>query len=189
MSNTETTALRDEALRKIGRNIVNFQRMERALKVLIVRSDIRGHASELAEVHRRKAQDVDRKPMGWLVDEFMRAVYAKDPPRNEETSDLSEAWISFSFSIETDKETIHILKRALSLLVAERNALIHKMLGNFDGNSEEGCRNLISLLDGQQDRLKPHYESVTRMLGDLDAAQREVLKQMEALLLTGSKDA
>ncbi len=46
--------LRDVAFRKIGRNLVNFQQFERSLKLIIVRSDLRGYASEAAKILRNK---------------------------------------------------------------------------------------------------------------------------------------
>jgi len=52
--------LRDMAFRQIGRNLVNFQKLELALKFIIVRSDLRGYASEAAKVLR------DRKKL-WIA--------------------------------------------------------------------------------------------------------------------------
>jgi len=49
MPEDHTNELRDIAFRKIGRNLVNFQQLERALKFIIVRSDLRGYASEAAK--------------------------------------------------------------------------------------------------------------------------------------------
>jgi hypothetical protein len=74
--------LRDVAFRKIGRNLVNFQR---ALKLIIVRSDVRGYASELAKILRDK--DIERKPLGSLVQDFFKTVCSNhslnDGPANE----------------------------------------------------------------------------------------------------------
>jgi hypothetical protein len=50
MTEDHIKELRDIAFRKIGRNLVNFQQFERALKLIIVRSDVRGYASEQAKI-------------------------------------------------------------------------------------------------------------------------------------------
>ena len=63
MSDDQIKELRDVAFRKIGRNLVNFQKLELALKFIIVRSDLRGYASEAAKVLRDKEKVLDRKAL------------------------------------------------------------------------------------------------------------------------------
>jgi hypothetical protein len=76
MSEDHIKELRNVAFRKIGRNLVNFQQFERALKLIIVRSDLRGYASEAAKILRDKGKDIDRKPLGWLVKNFFETLYS-----------------------------------------------------------------------------------------------------------------
>ena len=55
-SDTELERLRNEVFRKIGRNVLNFQNLERKLKFLIANGQIAGYASEL----RRNGSDTRR---------------------------------------------------------------------------------------------------------------------------------
>ena len=174
--------LRDEALRKIGRNLVNFQRFERALKWVIVRSDLRGSASQLASAHRAKEEDTERKPMGWLVEELFKTVYSSDARSRDPSADGNEAWMSFSFRLELDRDSIRARKRELSSLVKERNVLIHKALASFDPESPESCQQLISMLDAQNDKLEPHYRSLVRTIDQMRALQQEALRHLEGSL-------
>lgn len=188
MSGDRANELRDEALRKIGRNLVNFQRFERALKLVVVGSNIRGYASQLAKAHREKAKDTDRKPMGWLVEELFKTAYASDMPDQSAPTELNEVWMSFSFRFELDEDAIRARKRELSDLVRQRNSLIHRSLASFNPDSPESCRQLILVLDEQNDSLEPHYNSLISIIGDIREAQKDVLKRLEDQLREQAED-
>jgi hypothetical protein len=174
--------LRDVALRKIGRNLVNFQRFERMLKLVIVRSDVRGCASKLAKLYWDRAKDTNRKPLGWVVEEFFKTIYSNGSSNASSPNELDEVWMSISVRIDSDKDSIRNRKRALSELVTERNWLVHSSVADLDLESIENCKKLISLLDEQDDRLKPHYESLMSFIGDMQVAQQELFRQLEAHL-------
>jgi len=180
--------LRDIVFWKIGRNLVNFQRFELALKFIIVKSDLRGYPSELAKIQRDKAKDTDRKPLGWLVQDFFKTVYSKDSPNNDEFHERDEVWMSFSLRIESDQDSLRKLRRELREVVRERNLLIHRLLANYDPDSVESCKKLISLLDEQNNRLEPHYQRLIRIIGDLHVVQEEIFKQFVAQLRVSEQE-
>ena len=182
MSEDHIKELRDVAFRTIGRNLVNFQQLERALKFIIVRSDLTGYASQAAKVLRDKEKVVDRKALGWLVKDFFKSVYSNHSANDGPADERDEAWMSISLRIESSKNSIRDRKRQLRELVKERNLLVHRLLANFDPDSIESCEKLIRLLDEQVDRLKPHYESLMDIIGNMGASQQVILKQLEAEL-------
>jgi len=188
MSEDHIKQLRDVAFRKIGRNLVNFQQFERALKLIIVRSDVRGYASELAKVLRDKDKDIDRKPLGWLIQDFLKAVYSSHPSHNGPANELDEAWMSISLRIQSNKNLVRHRRRQLRELVKERNLLVHRLLANFDPNSVQSCEKLICLLDEQVDRLEPHYESLMDIIGNMQTAQKEIMKQLETELREAARE-
>ncbi|HEV8366909.1 MAG TPA: hypothetical protein VGQ39_03070 [Pyrinomonadaceae bacterium] len=111
MPESNANELRDIAFRKIGRNMVNFQRFERMLKLAIVQSDVRGYASKLAQVHRQKTKDTKRKPLGWLVEEFFKTLYSNELSDEGEPNELDEVWMEIFFRIDEDKDSIRNRKR------------------------------------------------------------------------------
>jgi hypothetical protein len=176
--------LRNEALRKIGRNIVNLQKMERALKILVVRSDLNGYISELKGVYQNRLAYVERLSMGKLADNIIDILYSTADSNADSPDDLKEAWVSFGFRIEGKAGQKKATKKALTLVVKERNQLVHKMLGEFDSTSVESCRALIDLLDQQQERIAPHFERIMGWLRSLHEGQMillEVLKEGKLL--------
>jgi hypothetical protein len=182
MSEDHIKELRDVAFRKIGRNLVNFQQFERALKLIIVRSDLRGYASEAAKILRDKDKDIDRKPLGWLVKNFFETLYSNHSSQDGPTQERDEAWMSISLRIKSNKNSIRHRRHQLRELVKERNLLVHRLLPDFDPESAESCEKLICRLDEQVDRMEPHYESLRGILGNMQAAQQEILKLLEAEL-------
>jgi len=188
MSEDHIKELRDVAFRKIGRNLVNFQKLELALKFIIVRSDLRGYASEAAKVLRAKEKVVDRKALGWLVQDFFKTVYSKHSSDDGPADERDEAWMAISLRIESDKNSIRDRKRQLRELVKERNLLVHRLLTNFDPDSVESCENLIQQLDEQVDRLIPHYQSLMGIIGNMQAAQQEIMKHLEAELCESARE-
>lgn len=193
MPENPTNELRDIAFRKIGRNLVNFQRFERMMTLAIVQSDVRGYASKLVQVHRQKTKDTKRKPLGWLVEEFFKTIYSNDLPDESGPDELTEEWMGIFFRINEDKDSSRNRKRELLKLVEERNWLIHTSVAELDFKSVESCEKLISQLDEQNDRLTPHYDYLMSLVGDIHEKQQELAKQLEIhlrkLLVEGSDSA
>ncbi|MBT3194536.1 MAG: hypothetical protein HN341_18470 [Verrucomicrobia bacterium] len=179
MNSPGPRALRDEVLRKIGRNLVNFQKMEKALKTIVSRSKMSGVVSEIELSQKKRDKAIEQRTMGSLVKDFMGSVHSDVPLNTEEPDDLTEAWVSVSFRVGSDKEETRARKKALTLVVAERNTLVHKMLHTFDGSSEESCRKLITLLDEQHDRVAPHAKYVMQILAAMKAVQQEMANHLK----------
>ena len=179
--------LRDIAFRKIGRNVVNLQRFERMLKLIIVRSNISGYASKLAKIHQTKTEGSNYKTLGSLVRECLNTVYSTDDPFNDGPADASdEMWMSQGFRIQSTADSISKKESELREVVEERNLLIHHWLAEVDFDSVDECQQLISRLDAQNDRLTPHYDSLMRQLGDLPAVQKAVIDLLLAELRESS---
>ena len=183
MSEENPNELRDITFRKIGRNVVNLQRFERMLKLIIVRSNVQGYASELVKIHQDRTKETSHRTLGLLVGEFLDTIYSTDDPFSDGPADaLNEIWISHAFRIKSNADSISKRERELREVVEERNSLIHHWLAEVDFDSVYECQKLISRLDAQDDRLKPHYESLMRQLGDMQTAQNELLRLLEVEL-------
>jgi len=97
----------------VGRSgaIWSFQQFERALKLIIVRSDLRGYASKTAKILRDKDKDIDRKPLDWLVQNFFDTLYSNHSSHDGPANELDEMWISMSLRIESTKNSIRHRRR------------------------------------------------------------------------------
>lgn len=151
-------AIRDEVFQKIGRNLVNFQRIEHMLKYLIANGNVSGYMSEFKQIRENKVADIKKKTLGTLVGEFVETTFQSGDTFPEPTAELKEPYISFSFSVEADADFYESKKRELKSLVDDRNNLIHHLLPRFNTECIDSCLEIRDYLDQQRERLIPEYE-------------------------------
>lgn len=156
--------VRAEALRKLGRNIVNFSKIETVLKYLLSISQFGGTEETLPEQFHRNRAKFHKQTLGRLVQEFHKNVVVDDS-QAETTTASSNSEISFYFNVTySNPDLLKSRERALSDIVVERNKLIHQELALLDTSCAEDYRKLISLLDEQNPRLLAHLEELGWML-------------------------
>jgi hypothetical protein len=173
MADMEVADLRDQVLRKIGRNVVNFQKMEAMLKVLNSHQQVSGALSDLPRLFAKASKSTSKLSMGRLADAFIRSVYSTTEGHVEQR-DHKEISISFSLNIEADPVLTKERKKALNAVVAERNKLIHEWLANFDPNSMKSCAQLQTELDKQHARIWPEFE----MLKSIVQTSKELIDKL-----------
>lgn len=170
--------IQNEVLRKIGRNVLNFQRLEAMLKASIAHSSVQSHPRDLKNALQKKERAVSMKTMGNLVGDYVRSVY--EPGNQEHASANNEGtlWLSYSFKIEADEE--HVVERTASLarLVEERNKLIHQMLAAYDASTIIGCENMVKTLDEQHEMLVSEYEQVRETYNSMIDLRKEAFSQI-----------
>jgi len=170
-------AVRAEALRKLGRNIVNFSKIEAAFKYLLSVSQLEGTGKTISDQLGRNQTRLRKQTLGKLVQEFNKNILG-DASQSEPKPDFSGTGISLSFKVTYDNPNfLKIQKRTLASIVAERNNLIHQKLAFLDTSSVEDCHNLITLLDEHNPRLLAQLEELRWMIETL----RESLKAFEDL--------
>jgi len=176
----------NETLRKIGRNVLYFQRMEAMLKFIISRSRLEGTANTLKTEHENNIETISEHTMGMLVKSFFETVYEKDGNESQNSEEIDEAWFSISFRIEEDEAVTEKRKMDLKHIVEERNVLIHQMLSNFKQESVESCRKLCERLDEQLEKLKPEYENLRALIKTIISGRKDAVEAL-AREFSGSK--
>ena len=156
--------VRTEALRKLGRNIVNFSKIEGTLKYLLSVTQIEGLSTSTRNRFVDNYERFRKHTLGMLVGKFHDTVLVDDS-QSEAQLDSSELGMSLSFKVSySDSDCLNAQKQALLDIVAERNKLIHQDLAPLDTSSIEDYYKLISLLDEQNPRLLAHLEELGWML-------------------------
>ena len=136
-----TEQARHEALWKIGRNTIRFQKMEAILKSLCL---ICSHF-DIAKLREKPDIHRDKRTMGQLAGTFAKAAYRADerpPPTGKPT-------IRFNLIPNESLGTGKARLEALTAVVEGRNRLIHRWLVNFDQESATKCEQLVAKLDAQ----------------------------------------
>ncbi|MCA2707887.1 MAG: hypothetical protein IM488_00335 [Microcystis sp. M025S2] len=156
--------VRTEALRKLGRNIVNFSKIEGILKYLLSVTQIEGLSTSTRNRFVDNYKKFRELTLGRLVGKLHNTVLVDDS-QSEPQLDSSELGMSLSFKVSySDSDFLTAQKQALSDIVAERNKLIHEDLALLDTSSIEDYYELISFLDEQNPRLLAHLEELGWML-------------------------
>jgi len=174
---------KDEALREVGRAVVNFQRLELLLKALAKFQSRAGLISQLEQQLKIHNDRASRYTLGQAVGSWLRML--GEELLDKELPDApSEPVLSIAFSLELEADTKEAHADALSRLLKERNDLIHGELIAMDWNSTEQCQNLIVRLESQNKRIGEQLEFLSTVLRDfLDLArvQKDVIESDDFL--------
>ncbi|NCR20674.1 MAG: hypothetical protein GPJ27_01550 [Microcystis aeruginosa L111-01] len=160
--------VRTEALRKLGRNIVNFSKIEGVLKYLLSVTQIDGLSTSTRNRFVDNYERFRKHTLGKLVRKLHDTVLVDDSQSKPQL---------FKFTC-SDSDFLNAQKQALSDIVLERNKLIHEYLAPLDTSSIEDYYKLISLLDEQNPRLLAHLEELGWMLTSFI----EVLKDLQSFI-------
>lgn len=165
---------RDEVFRKIGRNLVNFQKIEQLLKAVILSSRMSGYVSEFQKNYQQKSNEIHSQSMGILVKKFIEHVYPDDSESATSDKEITEPYLSFTLSFSTDAAYIESKKDTLKSLVDERNQLVHHLLLKLDLLSIESCLEIGGLLDEQRERQKVEHEHLQALLRNISETWAEL---------------
>ena len=164
--------LRNVTLQKIGRNVVNFQKMEAMLKFVVAFSDIRGPLDGIESQITKRIALFAKMPMGRLVEEGVDGLY---PEVNTPFQPSASAGaISVSFSLEGGEDEARMWKSAMMAVVKERNRLIHQMLVDFDPQSVKSCERLCTELDAQRESILQSYAHLESLVSAIRTSHKEL---------------
>lgn len=185
----------DEVLRRIGRNVVNFQQVEHLLKYLNTHSAFRGPASELSARFEKHAATVQKKTMGELAGKLVDNVL-RLPPEDETPDVIEEIWMGFRFSIETDAEFVDRHDQEMRALVDARNDLIHHFLPQWHSAVDGDTDNALAYLDAQRDETMRMMDRLQGWARSVDVGKKQLAefwasaegqRQFELAFMRGSR--
>src|SRR5688572_16939882 len=130
LAQPEMDARKDRIFRKVGRNIVNLQRLECRLKVLLSLY-VDAPLSKLPEALKKRRDALARQTMGPLTHEMVDRLIPDTSPQGAFELLATEYWVSVSLGLEGDENQRRELRSSLRRLVDDRNELVHHMFGGF----------------------------------------------------------
>lgn len=175
---------RNEAFRRLGRNVYLFQLIERQLKHLVVHASIQGHVDELPKNLAARSKKARKASLGELTEQFVADVYRRDADIGIEPSDLSKAWYSFAFKIESEAEFVRERQKELRRLVRERNKLIHTAAADIRPADTDKWIEFGEFLDRQRQQLVLEHETFRLMIRDLFELTKQAAQSLECEIQT-----
>jgi len=174
---TELISARDDVLRKIGRNVVAFQKMEVMMKFLIANHKIEGLPDRLQESLDKNRSEVDMETMGALVNKLFRTVIPAGSKSDNDQYTDDRLW-TVSFRVDMDATARSERKDGFESVVNERNKLIHQQIGNLDTRSLQSCLALAETLDTQRDAIEPYYKHLRSMITTVLDGRRDLFEYL-----------
>lgn len=160
-------------LRRIGRNVVNFQMVETMLKHLNANASVHGPASQLADRMEAQRTAVHRKTMGELAGKMVTHVL-QAPPEHQTPDEITEPWIGFHFTVETNAQFIDQHDQEMRALVDARNDLIHHFLPRWDSAVDGDAETALAYLDAQRDETFRMLDRLKGWVKALDEGRRQL---------------
>ena len=162
-------ALGDEVLRKIGRNVLLYQRVEGLLKYLVANHRADGTTADLAQRQQEWADKIRRQTMGELVEHVTGNILSDAGKPPKEPENLTQPWIGVTIRLGgIGGDDLYESHRAdMAQMVAARNDLIHHFLPRWQPHSIEGLTAAASYLDEQHEKVLPmvnQFESFAKVL-------------------------
>ena len=143
----------EEVLRRVGRNLVNFQYVEYLLKRLTVHFAPVGPASKMEAQFEKHAVAVNSSTMGALAGKLMETVL-KSPTEKPVPQDIDEIWMGFRFSLGVDAQFVDNHEKEMQALVDARNELIHHFLPRWHSSVAGDTTSVCEYLDSQLAEIK-----------------------------------
>jgi hypothetical protein len=179
-SAVELENVRNEVLRKIGRNMLLYQQVEHILKFLVASGRIEGNASDLKANHKRRVDTISKQTLGTTIGQYLEDNHTVNGQINSDSVDLKEAYFSFTFKLDIDAVYYEKRKGALATLVAERNELIHHLLPRLFPESIERWLETEKILDAQREKLLPEINHLKSMVDALQEARKELVDYLDS---------
>lgn len=192
--NSDLKPTQDEVLRRVGRNLLVFQQIERLLKFLLSNHKAGGAPADYKERQQKQADTINYTTLGNLVGLYGTEVLQDagvEVPEEESPSD----WFSFSFRLSADAKFVEAMRQDLKLMTDQRNDLVHGFLPRWQPYSQEKLEEALAYLDAQRDKVQPMHEHLLTMANHMQdvrkrlvefMASEEYLKQSELMWLQAS---
>lgn len=141
----------DEVLRKVGRNLVIYQQIERALRTLAVYDSFEGTVSELPGQLEEQQVKLSNKSLGVVAGAAMKAMFtdAQQAVSTPVTADAANTILAFA--LQPAPETVQTIQAQIDDVLRCRNQLAHQLLERWTMLSESSSRQISAELDVQRE--------------------------------------
>lgn len=168
------TGARNDAFRKIGRNVVLFQQLEVILKYLASAQQPSMPLSEAKRIREKREAGIRVKTLGQVAAQVVEQMLTPACENSSAPDEITEPWLSLSYRIEVDPIELERNLAALESLIKERNDLVHQLLSRWNLNDVDNCGLLSTELDRQRTRITAEIERYRAFATTVSESAREL---------------
>lgn len=170
----EYQAVLTETLRKIGRNLLNYQIVEKIWKAQLKIANVETRLESGQMINISKPEPSRNIPMGWLSENHRKSLFSsfKEESTNKHIETFS---IKTSFRVGENGSLSKLRQEQIVRLVQERNELVHSISEKFDHTSSNSCLELCTKLDEQNIRI---LEEI-RFLNEISVGYKEAIVEIQ----------
>ena len=165
--------VKDEMLRKLGRNLLHFQQLEKILKFLVINGEISGNVSNMKQNQLKRSESVGKQTLGMVAGQFFeqnQSDLENDDPMPIESQ---KPYLRVRFQFDTENPDPEGKVEALSRLVAARNELVHHILDRVDLKSKQSLIDTNDHLDKQRDNINLELDYYRDLVASLHEGRRQ----------------
>ena len=174
-------AVRNEALRKIGRNVVLFQELENILKFLASAQQPSMPVSKAKATLEERRESIRIKTLGQIAGQVVEDLFATSNAESSAPAAITETWLGYSFRIECSTAETEENRKALKALIDERNDLVHHLLSRWSLQDLDSCSALSVELDHQRRRILAEIDKYRAYAKTV----KEAAKELHAFIESG----
>ncbi len=151
----------NEIERKIGRNLLLIQQTEHCLKYIVLNSKISGNPSQLKDIQKTREKKLSKNSMGQTLDQYLNHINPSEENNQEKTNfEIEPLHISYEINFDISKEEFEKKEKLLSVILEERNNLVHHFIVDLDVSSIDSYKEIEIKLDEQRDFLLPELKDL-----------------------------
>jgi hypothetical protein len=169
---------RNEALRKIGRNVILFQELETILKFLASAQHPSMPMSKANAIRAERSTAIRVKTLGQVAGLVVGDLFASSDTESSVPTEITEPWFGFSIRIASDTTEVEESRKTLKALIEERNDLVHHLLSRWSLHDGGSCNALSAELDEQRLRIIREIERYRAYANTV----REMAKELQAFI-------
>lgn len=175
-----STDLRNEVLRRVGRNLLLFQQIELLMKFIVVNANVEvGPQGPTAEQLGR-VESIKKKSLGQVRGHYFEELFA---PRVEGAGDrnLTEIRIRSSFHIaSTDVDQLRRDQCKFEAMTEERNDLVHHFLERCQLSDSNSLETALNYLESQRERALDLQNDLKRVHDSLIESKQAMVAFLES---------
>jgi hypothetical protein len=176
-------ALRDELHRRVGRNLLALQKVERAWKQMLVTCVAEGAVADGIDGAQRWVGRVRKMNMGDAMAALFDEVLTAEPKQRPLKGDLSKGAIRLRLTFEPlpdQAEAAAARRRRWDDLVEGRNQLVHHFIERWSTTLPEALAAALAQLDAQFDAAQGVFAETMPLLEHAIATRAEAARHAQS---------